>query len=57
MKKSCKIVRKQLTNAVFFAKIFSVSVRKRHSYALLRRIFAVSTSVFISKTALNSRFL
>jgi hypothetical protein len=34
MKNSLKTARKQLTNAVFFAKIFSVSVRKRHFYAL-----------------------
>ena len=54
---SCKIVRKQLTNAVFFAKIFSVSVRKRHSYALYADFCGLFSCFFMRNPEKNRFFI
>lgn len=54
---SRKTARKQLTNAVFFAKIFSVSVRKRHFYALYADFCGLFSCFFMrnpEKTASSS---
>ena len=54
---SCKIVRKQLTNAVFFAKIFSVSVRKRHFYALYADFCGLFSCFFMRNPEKNRFFI